>query len=486
LNKSLLIIITSLLVNMVIMAVVSPVYGPVYAKLYVDPPSIIDITKTPGTNFIVNINVKDISDLFGYVFKLFYNTTLLNVTTVDIGPFFSNPFPWHNETNEELGYVYYAVSMPTGSQVGVSGSGTLLTISFNVTSTGETSLDLCTLEILNSKNKDIPHIPYDGYFSNILRHTKLYVDPQNTINPDLVQSKNFTINVNVLNITDLFGYEFSLNYTTAVLTATNITLGSFFPSEPTPPVIWHDEINDTLGYVWYNVTMPPDAPSGKTGDGTLATIKFTIDSIGGTSLDLCNAEFVNSQGEEIEYDTLDGYFSNKPIFHDIAITNITTTVTTVEVEQGISVPVTKHVSEVYGGEKVNVTVFVKNNGTVSENFNVTAYYNDALIGTPKNVTLLADFKISLVFEWNTEGVAVGNYTIWAEASSVPGETIEYKDNNKFTMEGVFKVLPRSFPIELVVVAAVAIGSIIAITTVYFIKVRKPKPVAEGTSRQSKG
>jgi len=443
-------------------------------KLYVDPPSIIDTTKTPGTNFTININIKDVTDLFSYDLKLMYDTTLLNVATVSIGSFFPNPQKWRNETNEESGYVWYAVSMPAGSKAGVSGSGTLLTISFNVTSTGETILDLYTVKILNHISMTIPKNVYDGYFSNILRLTKLYVDPENTINPDLVAGKNFTINVNILNATLLYGFDFFLNYTTTVLTATNVTLGPFSSGSQ----IVHVEINDILGYVQYNVVMP-----GVTGDGILANITFTVDSIGESRLDLCNTRLVDSAGQPIEHDTLDGYFSNKPIIHDIAITNIITTVTTVEVENGISISVTKHVSEVHAGEKVNVTVSVENNGTISETFNVTAYYDDTVIGILKNVTLTEGFKTSLIFEWNTEGVAAGNYSIWAETSDVEGDI--NPNNNKFTMEGGFKVLASPLPTELIV-AAVASVSIIAVTLVYFIKFRKPKPVAEGTLSESKG
>jgi len=458
------------MVNMVVM---SPVYGLDTAKLYVDPPSIIDTTMTAGTDFTVNINIKDVNDLFGYTLKLFYNTTLLDVNTVTVGSFFPSPqMIYHNETNEESGYVWYCVLMPLGSQVGRSGNGILLTINFNVTSTGDTNLDLDAQEVFNSEMKEMARNVGDGYFSNILRPTKLYVEPKNTINQSLTPGENFTINVNILAVTDLFGYEFFLNYTTDILTATNITLGSFFSSEPTLPVIWHEEINDTLGYVWYNATMPLGAP-GKPGSGTLAAINFTVDSIGETTLDLCNTRLVNSEGERIEYDTLDGYFNNKLIVHDIAVTDITTTVTTVEVEDGIPVPVSRPVSEVYVGERVNVTVFVENNGTISETFNVTAYYDNNIIGTPQNVTLSGDFGTSLVFEWNTEGVEVGSYTIRAEASPVLGE--EYTDNNIFIMEDVFNVLSgQSNPLALVVAAA-AIVFIIAVTAVYFIKFRKPKP-----------
>jgi len=489
LNNSLLIIIISLLVNMVIMVAVSPVSAQTDTIIYVDPPSIIDTTKTAGTDFTVNINVKNVTNLFGYTLFLNYTTTVLTATSVTLGSFFPpDSVPWvppEKQINDTAGYVWYALTMPYGSKYGVDGSGTLLTISFTVDSIGETILDLGVKEFFRMPYFKIPRNVYDSYFSNILRHTKLYVDPKNTINPDLDASKNFTINVNILNATDLYGYEFFLNYTTTVLTATNITVGSLFPSGSQ---IVHEEINDTAGYVWYNVTMPLGSPGGMTGNGILANITFTVDSIGETILDLCNTKLVDSAGERIEHDIMDGYFSNKPIIHDIVITNVKTIVTTVVVKEGISVPVPKQVSEVYVGEKVNVTVFVKNNGTISENFNVTAYYNVTRIGTPMNITLSEGFVTSLIFEWNTEGVEVGNYTIWAEASPVFGETIEDQLNNKFNMLGGFKVLSggRSpLPVELVV-AAVASVSIIAVTAVYFMKFRKPKLVAEGTLSESKG
>ena len=474
LKKPLLIFIILLLVSMVSMVGVSPVYGQVYTTLYVGPPSIIDTTKTAGTTFIVNINVKNVTDLISYDLMLNYTTAVLTATNITLGPFFpSNSWVLYEEINDDVGSVLYSVAMPLGSEVGVTGSGTLATINFTVDSIGETALDLCNTKlwkVIEHWTEKIPHKVYDGYFSNILRPSKLHIDPENTIKPDLVKGENFTINVNMLNATDLFGYDFFLNYTTAVLTATNITLGPFFPRDSQ---IVHEEINDTLGYARYNVTMPQGAPSGKSGSGTLATINFTVDSIGETLLDLCNTKLVDSEGELIEHDTLDGYFRNKPIIHDIAITDVATTITTLRVIENISILEPINVTEVHVGEKVNITLVVENRGTVPETFNVTAYYDNETIST-KNVTDLTDgFSITLTFEWSTEGVALGSYTIWAEASVVTGE--DNTLNNKFIMEDKFKVSAseQPFPIEIAVAATIVVA--IVALAVYFIKIRKPKP-----------
>jgi len=486
LNRFLSIIIISLLVNMVIIAAVGPVSAQSISILYVDPRHVIDTTKTAGTDFTINVNVKDITDFYGYQIKLRYNTTVLDVNTVTLGSFFpSDSVLWvseENRINEAGGYVWYILTMPYGAKYGVDGSGTLLSISFNVTSIGETILDLEALEVFNHKMKEMPRNVYDCYFSNILRHTRLYVDPEKKIDLDLVPSKNFTINVNVFNVTNLHSSEFKLNYDTRILDVLKVTEGSFMASFGETNFV--SGMNETLGLVEVNVTLvdpigatTPNWP--KAGNGTLAIVTFNVTAIGGCDLYLYNTKLTDPTATPIKHYPFEGgYFNNKDIVHDIVITDVKTTVTTVVVEDGVSVPVSKPVSEIYAGEKVNVTVFLKNDGNILEDFNVTAYYNVTHIGIPMNITLSDGFVTSVVFEWNTEGVEVGSYIIWAEASPVLGETIEDQINNKFTMKNEFKVLGGgSLPVELVVTAVAGVF-IIAVAAVYLMKFRKPKPVAE--------
>ena len=49
-------------------------------RLYIDPDSIINESLTPGTSFNVTIKVSDVSDMFAYEFKTYYNRTILNCT----------------------------------------------------------------------------------------------------------------------------------------------------------------------------------------------------------------------------------------------------------------------------------------------------------------------------------------------------------------------------------------------------------------------
>ena len=96
--------------------------------------------------------------------------------------------------------------------------------------------------------------------------------------------------------------------------------------------------------------------------------------------------------------------------HDVAIISVTTSAT-----------------EVYAGGIVNITVVAKNKGTAVESFSVTVYYGAISIGTQPVTNLLPDHEKTLTFSWDTTGVTPGNYTISAQASTVPGET-ETADN----------------------------------------------------------
>jgi hypothetical protein len=109
------------------------------------------------------------------------------------------------------------------------------------------------------------------------------------------------------------------------------------------------------------------------------------------------------------------------------------------------VSVTPSLTQVGIGEPVNITVMVKNDGSVTETFDVTTYYENAAgnytIGI-KTVNNLAPGDIeTLIFTWDTSGIAGGNYTIRAVAETVSGET--NTANNEITVKGI-RVIPE-FP-----------------------------------------
>lgn len=73
------------------------------------------------------------------------------------------------------------------------------------------------------------------------------------------------------------------------------------------------------------------------------------------------------------------------------------------------------------GDEVNVSVTVENHGDYAETFNVTIYANNTVIQT-NNIALLNGSSTITTFVWNTTGFTYGNYTLYAYATSVQGET----------------------------------------------------------------
>jgi len=98
---------------------------------------------------------------------------------------------------------------------------------------------------------------------------------------------------------------------------------------------------------------------------------------------------------------------NKPApVHDIAVQNIVPSSRLVRI-----------------GETLDVSITVRNKGTVAESFNVVLYYEQNVAGTQRVNNLAEGVELTLVFHWNTERVAKGVYTLIAFAEPVPGERV---------------------------------------------------------------
>lgn len=128
--------------------------------------------------------------------------------------------------------------------------------------------------------------------------TTISVEP-----PTIVSAgETFSVDVTITDVVDLTGYEFKLGYDTAVLTATEITIGDFF----TTYITWADDIYEDEGYVHCAISVKWGEP-GVNGSGVLATITFSVDDYGDSVLDLYKTKLTNSEGYPIYPDVIDGY-----------------------------------------------------------------------------------------------------------------------------------------------------------------------------------
>ncbi|MGF3572880.1 MAG: hypothetical protein ACQXXG_05595 [Candidatus Bathyarchaeia archaeon] len=97
------------------------------------------------------------------------------------------------------------------------------------------------------------------------------------------------------------------------------------------------------------------------------------------------------------------------IQHDVAVINVT--------------PLKTIVGQNY---TLHINVTLANQGDFTETFNVTVYANMTEIKT-QEITITNGETKTITFTWNTTGFAKGNYTLWAYAWPVQGET-NFGDN----------------------------------------------------------
>lgn len=146
------------------------VASPDETKLYVDPPSIIDPTLTPGKSFSINVTIANVTDLYGFEFKLRYNTTILTGLGVIIVPFPNQTdYTSNMSINDDEGIVFVNVTYHSPAEpLTTTDPATLARIFFWAAAVGSTDLDLYDTKLVDDKALLIDHSVEGGYFSNLL------------------------------------------------------------------------------------------------------------------------------------------------------------------------------------------------------------------------------------------------------------------------------------------------------------------------------
>ena len=277
----------------------------------------------------------------------------------------------------------------------------------------------------------------------------VFVDPASIVDETKTPGGNIIVYVKIADVPaspGVAGVQFKLEWNSAILTCTSIELptGHFMDpvgAEEAEGNLWKIYARKGTGYAEYAVTYY-DITAAKSrgtvprsGSGTLAKITLNITSIGSTGLSFIESETIIGDENAIPLDrTLqNGLFDNRPAApppppaegHDVAVVNVEP-----------ASPI------IYDDWAVNISVMAMNNGSFTESFTVTAYYDSNTIGA-KNVTnLLPGENTTLVFTWNTSETTQDlyiPYNIRAEASTVAGET---ETANNLLVDGPVTVVIR--------------------------------------------
>jgi PKD repeat protein len=366
------------------------------------------------SNVNASIVISDVSNMYGYQFRLYWNASILrsnqwNYTSkkwiqnpsTPPSEWGSNIFEGANSiTNLSDGRSQYLLSLTaTYGQNGLSGTFTIATLNFKAVGEGTSLLDLPLyngtriINVIGDINaKNIPHTTSGGSVTTIEHDIGvLMVQPKSSV---VVQNSSVEIDVEVQNNGNV---------------PENFTVATY--------------CNDTASGVVANIgtqavtNLAPMAPENVT------FIWTTVGVTPGFYQIFANASFVENELNKNNNQLMDGTIEVAgEVIHDIAITSFTANATVLA-----------------EGEVANIKVTVKNQGNVDEaNLNLTVYYNSTLLGEPPISILHTGSRQEFSFDWNTTG-KLGDYTLMANATVLADDI--NKTNNQKTLSLVITTAP---------------------------------------------
>ncbi len=132
-----------------------------------------------GLTFTINISIQNVNNLYVWELTLYYPNDILNATTITEGPFLktgNEPTLFHiiefnNTYTNTQGRITAICTRYRPDASGVSGNGTLATITFtSKTTNGPKTLHLENIKLINSNQNEIPYITTDSEITVIPEH----------------------------------------------------------------------------------------------------------------------------------------------------------------------------------------------------------------------------------------------------------------------------------------------------------------------------
>lgn len=364
--------------------------------LKVSPTKIIDPTLTPCNNASFNITILNAYNIKSIKMKIKFNSTVLNAANVLKGEILPPNAQTSHLINNELGFV--AVQINT-TEAYINGNGTLISLIFHISANGTSNIELQETVLIDAFGNQVEHSVENGMFSNIFI-AKIAVEPQKIINPELLPPSKFSLNITIDDVVDMYEYSLTLKFNPEILSCIGIVF-----TEPLSETnyIPNFKVNNTEGYVQIHVQYyEPSPPITLTEPTTIATLTFRVRGIGSSNLTLENVELKNYNGQPIAYEVYNGFFMS--VIRDVAALDIQAS------------PLV-----IYGGQSINISITVKNEGNITESFTINIYANNTLIAT----YMVTDLKPNQVFQasivWDTDNIRCGIYTLHCTIPPVPYE-----------------------------------------------------------------
>lgn len=126
--------------------------------------------KTVGSTLTVNVNAANVSNLYGYDFKLYYDTRVLDIKKATEGTFLKSNGPtffkikeMNDNYNSTHGRVWFYSTLLAPSKPAV-GSGTVATLEFKSVRAGTAVINLYDAKLVDSNSGKIDSTLTGGYY----------------------------------------------------------------------------------------------------------------------------------------------------------------------------------------------------------------------------------------------------------------------------------------------------------------------------------
>jgi len=403
-----------------------------------------------GQAFTVDIRIADVLNMVGYEFYLKWNTSLLDFISVKEGPFLNSSgayqsffvpkYPgsqgWPFTDTVYVADALYAPQLSTSA----SESGVLARITFEALAEGVGTLDLYSSILVQFDPftpREITHSREVGYFAYPL--PKVVAEPPEVLG--IVPGESFNVSINAVNVVGVYNWTLKMRWTASLLNATGVVEESFLSDAGITG--FTSSVDQSGGTLYVNATLTGAPSEGVSGNGTLATITFSAETRGSTDLELFDVRLYKQDGLVSPAAVESSSFTNTQ--RDASI-----------IDSSISS------NSVSKGQKVDITVVVKNNGVENETFTVRVDYDSQSVRSVTVNNLVPGATQTLSYEWDTSNVEPRTYTIKATiVETIPGE-VNKADNTRtigtVTVSGGggidFNLLLIGGVVAVVVVAAV--------------------------------
>jgi hypothetical protein len=341
------------------------------SKLFINPSEVESVKLKPGYIFSVDVVVDDVENLYGYEFKLSYNTKMLTLIGIFIHPILNESnFRTMFYLDDSAGLLnvrveYYPPAMPITTYTPLA----IVTLTFKVDNVGSSVLDLYDTKIFDQYQQLISHETTDGFVATLIRDVAIVnvmISHRSVFEGTLV---NISVSVrNMGNLSETFDvkvyYDDNLIETRSV---TDLNPG----------------VERLLFFIW-----------------NTSGVKEGVYIIKGVATEVPD-EFNTTNNVYV-----DGSIEIKKLIRDVTLTYASA-----------------YPQAVYVGRSVNITFSVRNEGNLTETFDVLILYGSEVVGTVCVENLSPETEITLSFIWNTSNrQPCTNYTIQVEIPPLPEET----------------------------------------------------------------